>query len=162
MKTNTPIHLVKQKDYDVLNHVYAVFDTKEKATKFVDMFKNRSDIEIIDGILNPDYGVEHRISPYYISLAQTGSMPRDMFICDYNMYAENRHEEYNISFYGSTKSSRGLFILKISAIDQKEALKRAINIRNAAIRNGEWELAWEMYKLQQSKLHFNPAILPIR
>lgn len=155
MKANTRIHLVKPKNYDVLNDVYAVFDSKEKATQFVDKFKNRPDMEIIDGILNPDYSVDKITAPYYISLAQTGSIPRDFFMCDYNLNTENRQDEYNICFYGGTKSSQGLFILKTFAIDQKEALKSAVRIRNAAIRNGEWDLAWEKYKLQRPGLKFN-------
>lgn len=152
MKTNTPIHLVKPKDLDVLNDIYAVFDSKEKATQFVEKFKNRPDMEIIEGILNPDRNAVKPSAPYYISLAQTGSIPRDIFMCDYNMDVENKKEEYNICFYGGAKSSQGLFILKIFATDQKEALKRAVSIRNAAIKNGEWDLAWEKYKLQQSGL----------
>lgn len=153
MKVNTPIHLVKPKNYDALNDIYAVFDSKEKATQFVDKFKNRPDMEIIDGILNPDYSINKTSAPYYISLTQTGSIPKDIFMCDYNLDAKERPEEYNICFYGGAKSSQGLFILKIFAIDQKEALKRAIKIRNAAIRNGEWDLAWEKYKQQQPRLN---------
>lgn len=109
MKTNTPIHLVKPKEYDVLNDVNVVFDNKEKANKFVAMFKNRLDMEIIDGILNPDYGVEKRALPNYISLVLTGSIPRDMFKCDYNLDAENRQEEYNICFYGPRSQVRGIY-----------------------------------------------------
>lgn len=152
MKSNTLIHLVKPKNYDSLNDVYAVFDSKEKATRFVNKFKNRPDLEIIDGILNPDQHFEKKEVPYYVSLAKTGSIPKDIFICDYNQNATNKKEEYNICFFGDTRSNQGLFILKILALDEQAALKRAISIRNAAIRNGEWDQAWDKYKLKQSRV----------
>lgn len=153
MKANTPIHLVKPKNYDTLDEVYAVFDSKEKAKKFIETFKSKPDLEIIDGVLNPDYGIEKKAAPYYISLAQTGSLPRDIFMCDYNRDAEAKQLEYNICFYGGASIYQGLFISKIYALSEKDALKRAILIRNTAIKNGEWDLAWEKHKIQQSRLN---------
>ncbi|MBB5436612.1 hypothetical protein HDC92_000276 [Pedobacter sp. AK017] len=154
MKPNTVIHLVKPKNYDAFDEIYAVFDSKEKAKEFVNMFKSRSGLEIIDGILNPDYKVDQKTAPYYISLGQTGSIPRDIFMCDYNRDLENKQEEYNICFYGEANFHQGLFILKIFATDEKDALSRAIKIRNTAIKNGEWDMAWERHQLQQSSLKF--------
>lgn len=116
MRANTPIPLVKPKNYDFLN---AVFDSKEKARQSVDKYKNRLEVEIIDSILCPDHSINDSTAPYYISLAQTGSMPRDIFMCDYNLDAENKQDEYNISFL-ATKPSQGLFNLKTFAIDQKK------------------------------------------
>ncbi|MDR6782336.1 hypothetical protein ABIE26_001176 [Pedobacter africanus] len=153
MKVNTPIHLVKPKNYDSFDEVYAVFDSKEKAAKFVEKFKSRPDLEIIDGVLNPDFNLEQKAEPYYISLARTGSMPKDIFMCDYNRNLEARQEEYNICFYGGTEIHQGLFITKIFALNEKDALRKALLIRNSAIKNGEWDLAWERHKIQQTRLN---------
>lgn len=107
MKTNTQIHLANSKNYDVLYEIYADFDSKEKAAQFVDKLNNRPTIEMIDGILNPDYSIDKTTAPYYISLEQTGRILKDIFICEYNLNAENRKEEYNICFYGVSKPSQG-------------------------------------------------------
>lgn len=152
MKTNTPIHLVKPKNYDALNDICAVFDSKEKAVKFVAKFKNRPDMEIVEGILNPDSSIEKKTFPYYVSLTRTSSIPKDIFVCDYNGDTDNGKDEYNISFYGDIKSQQGLFILKVVAVDEQAALKKAISIRNATIKSGKWDQAWEEYKFQQSRL----------
>lgn len=154
MKTNMVIHLVKPKNYDALNDIYAVFDSREKAVRFVSKFKNRPDLEIVEGILNPDYSIEQKAVPYYISLAQTGSIPKDIFVCDYNRELDNKKEEYNICFYGGSHVYQGLFILKTYAIDEHMALKKAIMMRNAAIKNGEWEQAFEKHRLEQSRLKY--------
>lgn len=82
MKTNTHIHLVKPKHYDSFDEIYAVFDSKEKVTQFIDKFKSKPDLEIIDGILNPDYNFDQKTAPYYISLAQTRGIPKDIFVSD--------------------------------------------------------------------------------
>lgn len=155
MKANTPIHLVKPKNYESFDEIYAVFDSKEKATEFIAKFQSRLGLEIIEGILNPDYQVDQKTAPYYISLGQTGSIPRDIFMCDYNQDTGTGKEEYNICFYGDAGFHQGLFILKIFATDEKAALKRALKIRNIAIRNGEWDMAWERHKTQQSTFKFN-------
>jgi len=154
MNADKRIYFVKPKRYDVMDEVYAVFDSIEKAQQFIGGFKSHACLEIIDGVLNPDLISEKQKSSYYISLEQTGSIPRDIFMCDYNCdVEETKNEEHNICFYGGTYSSNGLFISKVFAESEEHALKRAISIRNEAIVSGEWDLAWERHKLQQSRLN---------
>lgn len=61
MKANTPIHLVKRKNYDALNDIHALFDTKEKATQFVYKIKYRPAIKITNGLLYPNYSVDIKL-----------------------------------------------------------------------------------------------------
>ena len=124
MKVNIPIHLVKPKKYDALNDIYAVFDSKEKATHFFDRATNRPDTDIINSILDP-YSVNKTATSYYISLAQTGSISKDIFMRDYNLNTEDRPDEYKICFYEGSKSSQGLFILKRFLLTRK----KKINVR---------------------------------
>ena len=154
MNADKRIYFVKPKRYDVMEEVYAVFDSIEKAQQFVGEFKSQACLEIVDGILNPDLIHEKQKSPYYISLAQTGSTPRDIFMCDTSCeVAEAKNEEHNICFYGGAHSDQGLFISKVFAESEAQALKRAIGIRNQAILSGEWDLAWERHQLQQSQFN---------
>ncbi|MNJ98895.1 hypothetical protein D3C87_166640 [compost metagenome] len=97
---------------------------------------------------------EQQKSSYYITLEQTSTTPRDIFMCEYyNEEEEIKNEEHNICFYGGAESYHGLFISKVFADTEAQALKRAIKIRNEAIAKGEWGLAWERYKVQQSRLN---------
>ena len=93
-------------------------------------------------------------SSYYITLEQTSTTPRDIFMCEYHNDEEDiKSEEHNICFYGGAESYHGLFISKVFADTEAQALKREIKIRNEAIAKGEWGLAWERHKLQQSRFN---------
>lgn len=97
---------------------------------------------------------EKQKSSYYITLEQTSTTPRDIFMCEYSCDIEEvKNEEHNICFYGEAERYHGLFISKVFAGTEAKALKRAIRIRNEAIANGEWDLAWERHKVQQSRLN---------
>lgn len=92
-------------------------------------------------------------SSYYITLEQNSTTPRDIFMCEYQCDVEEiKNEEHNICFYGGAESHHGLFISKVLADTEAQALRTAIKIRNQAIANGDWGLAWERHKLQQSRL----------
>ncbi|WP_316819265.1 hypothetical protein [Pedobacter nyackensis] len=154
MNADKRLYFVKPKRYDVMDEVYAVFDSMEKAQQFVGGFKSNSSLEIIDGILNPGLINDKQRNSFYISLEQTGNEPRDIFMCDCSCYIEtSRNEEHNICFYGGAESHHGLFISKVFADDEEDALKKAIYIRNKAVLSGEWDLAWERHKVLQSRLN---------
>lgn len=123
MNAEKRIYFIKPRRYNMTEEVYAVFDSKEKAQRFA----------------------------YYISLGQTGSIPRDIFKCDVICEVKDiKNEEHNICFYGGAELHSGLFISKVFASTEEQALKKAIRIRNEAVLSGEWDLAWERHKLQQS------------
>ncbi|WP_316748951.1 hypothetical protein [Pedobacter gandavensis] len=154
MNAEKRIYFVKPKRYDVMDEVYAVFDNKEKAQQFIGSFKSDACLEIIDGILNPDLITEDKRIAYYISIEQTSNTPRDIFMCDTNCDVdETKNEEHNICFYGGAESHHGLFISKVFAAHEEEALRKVIEIRNEAIVSGEWDFAWERHKLHQSRLN---------
>lgn len=153
MNADKRIYFVKPKRYDVMDEVYAAFDSIEKAKQFVGGFKSQTCLEIVDGILNPDLISNDLQNSFYISLEQTGSTPRDIFMCDYSCeITSSRHEEHNICFYGGAESHNGLFISRVYGDDEEDALRRAIYLRNRAVLSGEWDLAWEKHKLMQSRL----------
>ncbi|MBB2148481.1 hypothetical protein [Pedobacter gandavensis] len=127
---------------------------KRYTQQFIGGFKNDACLEIIDGILNPDLISDQQQSAYYISLEQTNSIPRDIFMCDQNCEVEEtKNEEHNICFYGGSESRHGLFISKVFADSEEQALRKVIDIRNETIVNGEWDLAWEKHKLHLSRLN---------
>ncbi|TKC62511.1 hypothetical protein FBD94_09870 [Pedobacter hiemivivus] len=98
--------------------------------------------------------MDEQQSPYYITLEQTSTTPKDIFMCEYQYDEEViRNDEHNICFYGGAESYHGLFVSKVFADTEAQALKRAIKIRNEAIAKGEWNLAWERHKLQQSRFN---------
>ncbi|MCX2449938.1 hypothetical protein OQX61_01525 [Pedobacter sp. PLR] len=152
MNADKRIYFVKPKRYDVMDEVYAVFDNKEKAQQFIGGFKSDACLEIIDGILNPDPISDQKQSAYYISIEQTNSTARDIFMCDSTCdIEETKNEEHNICFYGGAESHHGLFISKVFAENEEQALRKVIDIRNEAIVSGEWDFAWERHKLHQSR-----------
>lgn len=152
MNADKRIYFVKPKRYDVMEEVYAAFDSIEKAQQFIGGFESQGCLEIIDGVLNPDLVHNEAHNSYYISLEITGNVPRDIFMCDYSCdIATSRNEEHNICFYGGAENHNGLFISRVYGNHEEDALRKAIAIRNYSVLSGEWDLAWERHKLMESR-----------
>ena len=144
------IYIIKPRAFDSIEEIFAVFDDIERAGAFINRFKTKTDLEIINLVLNPDFISDKRRSPYYISLEKFDKEPRDIFVSDMISQAEAAlREEYSIDFYGESTIDQGLFNVMLFAESETEALTRALDLRCKAITGGEWDLAWSFNNLNQ-------------
>lgn len=140
MTTYKRSYFLNTKRCDLIEEVYP--------QKIVGVFKNETSLEVIDGILNADLISEE--DAYYISLEKMNNTPKDIFRCDQDCELQKiKHEEHNICFHGRSESYHGLFISKVFAESEEQALRKSIRIRNETILSGEWNLAWERHKRLQ-------------
>lgn len=145
MKNILKIYLVKHAEAESIDEVYAYFDTKEKATDFLNRFKTiPQEMEIIEIPLNPKYIANKEVDPYFVSLkGKTETDPFDLIICDYIEQAESaQKEEYSIDFLRNDSIDNGNFKITLFAANEDEATVKAIKIRDEVIASGEWDKAF--------------------
>lgn len=153
----SPNHILKLIEPNTTNEVVIPFETAEAVSNFLDFFRDL----IYMGSAEPvDLVVQDVLEPgyYYISLDKYLDEPLDAFKCAEG-FELGKDEEHNVYFYGQEGNDSGLFVSRVLADCEGQAVARAVEIRNEAVYSGDWDSAWQrhvaMSRMLDSKRTYN-------
>lgn len=147
------VYIVKPRSFSSVEEVVAIFDDRQRGEEFMNRFKTKTDLEIVEQVLNPNFFSDKDRNPYYVSLEKNNLEPRDVFISDLISQADAAlEEEYNIDFYHTDPNDEGLFTVMLFAENETAAVLKAIQLRKTVVDSGEWEQALHNHQLKISQL----------
>lgn len=152
MDENKKLYFIIPDDGSELDDIEAIFDSRQKAEAYNKRYKTDSGFEIMERVFDPRYETDHTRDPYRVTIDDNSE--HAVWVTPHHHLADiesakNEHFEIDNTMY----SNYELPILRILlfAESKEAALKRALEIRDELILNGEWQEALERYNTTKRK-----------
>lgn len=145
------IYMIKSYAWETLSYDNMIFDSRKKAKDFLNRFKSKQDLEIVEISLNPTYLSDKKQDPYYVFFWGSSNVPSDIMLCRSSTEIEDALLGKCI-FEGLNRNVKGIGAsIYVFASDADEALIKALEIRDKAIADMSSKLKNLKSKIAKSK-----------
>ena len=133
MKNIDKIYMIKSHPWESFGHDNMIFDSKQKAKDFLNRFKTKQNLEIVEVSLNPTYLIDKEQDPYHLYFWGSSNIPEDIALCRKAEEVEDALIE-NCTFEGVNLNIKRIGAsVYLFASDRDEAIRRGLEIRDKAI-----------------------------